>query len=87
MPSKPSEQIPDVPECKVERDDDGVFHLTHESGRTATAPTVRGALLCGMALRILAAYSDPPAPGMRHAHIEWPAHLDDEIPFRTGDLP
>ncbi|SDJ93669.1 hypothetical protein [Nonomuraea jiangxiensis] len=83
----PSKQPLDIPECTVRLDDNGVYHLTHESGRTASAATERGAMLCGMALRILAEHADPPPPGMRHHHISWPAHLDREIPFTTGDLP
>lgn len=71
MPS----DIPEVPECKVTRTDDGRFHLTHESGRTATAHTDRGAMLVGMALRTLAQYAEPEAEaeaaGVRPAHLEW----------------
>ncbi|MEO3875484.1 hypothetical protein ABGB18_42455 [Nonomuraea sp. B12E4] len=88
MPNpKPGEPLPDIPECKVERDKNGRIHLTHESGRTATASTERGAMLVGMALRILAQHAEPDHPrGMRHTHIEWPPHLDRELPFTTGDL-
>ncbi len=83
MPSKP---LPDIPECAVTLDDTGVFHLTHDSGRTATAHTERGAMLVGMALRILAIHADPQPPGTPPTHIDW-RYADDDIPFRTGDLP
>lgn len=81
-PASTSAHLPDIPECTVMRTDDGQLHLTHESGRTAIAHTDRGAMLVGMALRILAAYAKPQPPGLRP--IQW-VH-DREDTFRTGDL-
>lgn len=81
MPS----DIPEVPECTVTRTDDGRLHLTHESGRTATAHTDRGAMLVGMALRILAEHAEAQPPGMRPVHLEWTG--DGDLPFRVGDAP
>ncbi|MFI9846515.1 hypothetical protein ACIHFD_56500 [Nonomuraea sp. NPDC051941] len=78
----PSDDLPDIPECTVTRLDDGRLHLTHESGRTATAHTARGAKLVGMALCLLAEYGDPQPPGMRPVHLEW---RHDEPTLRTGD--
>ncbi|MEU6710056.1 hypothetical protein ABZ897_01140 [Nonomuraea sp. NPDC046802] len=79
-----SSDLPDVPECKVTRLDDGRLHLTHESGSTATARTAQGAELVGEALRLLAQHSAPqPPPGMRPVHLEWP---HDDLTLRTGDL-
>ncbi|MBF8192841.1 hypothetical protein ITP53_45635 [Nonomuraea sp. K274] len=76
--------VPEIPECTVTRDDVGVLHLTHESGRTATAHTERGAMLVGMALRILAEHAEPQPSGMRPIHIDW-RFEDDAIPFNVQD--
>ncbi|MDX3099689.1 hypothetical protein [Nonomuraea angiospora] len=83
----PSDDLPDVLECKVTRLDDGRLHLTHDSGRTATAHTVRGAVLVGAALRVLAEHGGPQPPGMRPVHLEWTAAHDADPLFRTGDRP
>lgn len=77
--------LPEIPECAVTRLDDGRLHLTHESGRTATAHNARGAMLVGAALRILAEHGGPQPPGMRPVHLEWAATHDDPL-LRTGDL-
>lgn len=62
---------PEIPECHVSVDDDGVIHLRHKAtGRTAEALTEQEAVQQGMLLRILAAYRRP-----------------EEIPFTAGDLP
>ncbi|MFC4006692.1 hypothetical protein ACFOY2_05635 [Nonomuraea purpurea] len=85
MSSQPSSApVPEIPECTVERGSDGRLHLTHESGRTATAHSERGAKLVGMALCLLAQHSDPQPPGMRPVHLEW---NHDEPTLRTGELP
>ncbi|MBF8187301.1 hypothetical protein ITP53_16490 [Nonomuraea sp. K274] len=80
-PDQTPDPVPHIPECAVTRDDAGVLHLTHESGRTA-----RGAMLVGMALRIIAEHAEPQPPGMRPIHIDW-RFDDDAIPFTAGDLP
>ncbi|MGP3917605.1 hypothetical protein [Nonomuraea sp. 10N515B] len=79
-PGGASASLPEIPECHVTRLDDGRLELIHESGRTATAHTERGAVLVGLALRILASHE---APAMRPVHLEWKGHA--EIPFRTGN--
>jgi hypothetical protein len=67
----PSE-VPDIPHCSVERGDDEMLHVTHEStGTTMTADTEERAVIAGMLLR---------------RTTEWRRQWG-EIPFRTGDLP
>lgn len=50
----PGQDVPEIPECDVERTPDGGFKVTHESGTTALAPDERQARLAGLRLRVVA---------------------------------
>lgn len=55
-PAESNPPLPEIPECDVTLDDDGVYHLRHKgSGDTATADTLERVTLQGMLLRITAA--------------------------------
>ncbi|MEV4837810.1 hypothetical protein AB0K05_25030 [Nonomuraea sp. NPDC049486] len=49
----PEPELPDIPECDVEKTPDG-FKVVHESGTTAHAPDARKARIAGLRLRVLA---------------------------------
>lgn len=65
--------LPEIPQCTVERTDDGLMRITpNRTGDTKTADTEERAIIAGVILRVSAGWP-------------WPRR-ESEIPFRQGDL-
>jgi hypothetical protein len=65
-----SPELPEIPQCSVERGDDGLLYITHKgTGETETADTEERAVIAGFVLAFSAVQR----------------REQGEIPFRTGE--